>query len=121
MNQFGHFSGNPRAEWLSNPDGEDRDMRLLADFWYDDPAGLRTLDTMRNLSLAGMHSVIVVSNPFHVARSVFLARASGLDACGVEAPYGREYSFATMLKNRGREAAARVWAWLDVYVFGAAS
>ena len=87
----------------------------------DDPAGLRTLDTMRNLSLAGMHSVIVVSNPFHVARSVFLARASGLDACGVEAPYGREYSFATMLKNRGREAAARVWAWLDVYVFGAAS
>lgn len=86
----------------------------------DDPVGLRTLDTMRNLRLAGIRSAIVVSNPFHVARSVFLARASGVDASGVEAPYGRDYTFGTMLKNRGREAVARVWAWLDVYVFGAA-
>lgn len=86
----------------------------------DDACGLRTLDTMRNLRGAGIRSAIVVSNPFHVARSVFLARASGLDASGVEAPYGCDYSLGTMLKNRGREVVARVWAWLDVYVFGAA-
>lgn len=87
----------------------------------DDPLGLRTLDTMRRLEEQfGMRSAIVVSNPFHVARCVFLARAVGLDAHGVEAPYRRDYSLGTMLKNRGREVFARVWAWLDVYVFGAA-
>ena len=85
----------------------------------DDPLGLRTLDTMRRCRELGMHSAIVVSNPFHVARSVFLARAVGLDACGVEAPYQHDYSLGTMLKNRGREVVARVWAWLDVFVFGA--
>lgn len=43
MNNFGRFSGNPLAEWLSDPSGEDRDMRLLADFWYEDPGGVRWL------------------------------------------------------------------------------
>lgn len=86
----------------------------------DDDRGLRTLDTMRRCHELGMRSAIVVTNPFHVARSVFLARSAGLDAHGVEAPYGYEYSAATMAKNRGREVVARVWAWLDVFVFGAA-
>jgi SanA protein len=86
----------------------------------DDAHGLRTLDTMRRCRELGMRSAIVVTNPFHVARSVFLARSVGLEASGVEAPYGYEYSLGTMCKNRGREVAARVRAWLDVYVFGAA-
>jgi hypothetical protein len=43
MDRFGRFSGNPKAEWLSNPQGEDRDMRLLDDFWYEDPQGQRWL------------------------------------------------------------------------------
>lgn len=34
----GAFSGNPKAEWLSEP-GDDRRMRLLEEFWYRDPAG----------------------------------------------------------------------------------
>jgi hypothetical protein len=41
MDNYGGFSGNPQAEWLHNPEGEDRDMRLLADFWYEDPRGMR--------------------------------------------------------------------------------
>lgn len=32
------FSGNPKTEWLSS-DGDDRDMRLLEDFTFIDPAG----------------------------------------------------------------------------------
>lgn len=36
----GTFSGNPRTEWLSEA-GADRNMALLEDFWYDDPAGRR--------------------------------------------------------------------------------
>jgi hypothetical protein len=35
---YGNFSGDPKAEWLSQS-GPDRDMRLLEDFWYVDPAG----------------------------------------------------------------------------------
>ncbi len=37
---YGTFSNNPRTEWLC--DGADeRAMRLLEDFWYDDPDGRR--------------------------------------------------------------------------------
>lgn len=36
----GSFSGSPKTEWVSE-DGVDREMRLLEDFWYRDPAGKR--------------------------------------------------------------------------------
>ena len=39
---YGEFSGNPRAEWLTEP-GEDRRMQLLEDFWYLDPDGRKWL------------------------------------------------------------------------------
>ena len=87
-----------------------------------DGGGLRTLDTMRRCRDAGgAGAVIVVSNPFHVARCVFLGRSLGLDLVGVEAPYGARYSTATMTRNHAREVLARVRAWLDVFVLGAAS
>lgn len=35
----GVFSGNPKTEWLTDANGMDRDMVLLEDFWYRDPAG----------------------------------------------------------------------------------
>jgi SanA protein len=83
----------------------------------DDPLGLRTIDTMvRCRRVYGMRAVLVVTNPFHLARSVFLARSAGLDAHGVEAPYGHDYGVGTMLRNRGREALARVFAWCEVAV-----
>ena len=66
----------------------------------------------------GIDSAIVVSNPFHVDRAVFLGRQHGIDAVGVGAEHGLAYSAATLSKNRGREVLARVWAWLDVFVLG---
>jgi hypothetical protein len=39
-NEFGSFSGNPKTEWLDEA-GADRRMKLLEDFWYDDPSGRR--------------------------------------------------------------------------------
>ena len=36
------FSGDPKTVWLSE-DGADRRMRLLQDFWYEDPTGKRWL------------------------------------------------------------------------------
>lgn len=81
----------------------------------DDPLGLRTIDTMRRCrETFGLRRVVVVTNPFHLHRSVYLARGIGLEAHGVEAPYGHEYSTGTMLRNRGREVAARVVACWEV-------
>jgi vancomycin permeability regulator SanA len=85
----------------------------------DDPLGLRTIDTMRRCrDVYGVARALVVTNPFHVHRAVFLARSVGLAAHGVEAPYGHDYGTATMLRNRAREVAARVWAWCEVAVAG---
>lgn len=42
MPQQARFSANPITEWLSD-DGQDRDMKLCEDFWYDDPNGRRWL------------------------------------------------------------------------------
>ena len=87
----------------------------------DDPLGLRTIDTMRRCrDEYGMRSVIVATNGFHVARSVFLARQGGLEASGVAAREGQDYSLGTRVKNVGREVLARVWAWCEVFVFSAA-
>jgi SanA protein len=83
----------------------------------EDPLGLRTLDTMyRAKDVFGAAGAIVVSNPFHVARAVFLGRRHGLDVVGVGAPHGHVYSAGTMWKNRGRETLARLLAVLDVWV-----
>lgn len=38
---YGHFSGTPKTEWLVSPTGPDREMRLLEEFWYEDPEGKR--------------------------------------------------------------------------------
>ncbi len=39
MPNHGSFSGNPKTEWLTDGAVEDRNMRLLEDFEYRDPAG----------------------------------------------------------------------------------
>lgn len=41
MTSHGSFSGNPKTEWLTDPSGEDRDMKLLEEFVYIDPTGHR--------------------------------------------------------------------------------
>jgi SanA protein len=84
----------------------------------DDPLGLRTVDTMQNCRALGLNRVLVVSNDFHVPRAVFLAGQVGLDAHGVAAVDGYDYSATTLASNHGREVLARVWAWFEAFVFG---
>ncbi|MCA8963829.1 MAG: YdcF family protein [Planctomycetes bacterium] len=85
----------------------------------DDGEGLRTIDTMhRCKDVFGARSAVVVTNPFHVDRAVFLGRQHGLEVTGVAAPPGVTYGAAMMLRNRGREVVARIWAWLEVFVIG---
>lgn len=80
----------------------------------DDGEGLRTIATMQRCRDAfGLHSV-VVTNGFHLARSVFLARHCGLEAIGVAAPAGFDYSLGTLVRNQGREVLARAFACGEV-------
>ena len=66
----------------------------------------------------GVERAIVVSNPFHVARAVFLAQSFGMNAVGVGAEYDVKYSTGTRLRNGLREIAARLLAFCDVYILG---
>ena len=84
-----------------------------------DRRGLRTLDSMyRARDEFGIDEAIVVSNPFHVPRALFLGRQHGMNVVGVAADHGYPYSTSTLIRNRGREIAARILAWLDVFVLG---
>lgn len=84
-----------------------------------DHAGFRTLDSMyRAKTVFGLDSVLVVSNPFHVPRAVFLGRCAGLEVDGVAADYGVIYSRGTQWRNTGREVLARILAFADVYILG---
>jgi len=80
-----------------------------------DYAGLRTLDSMeRARKIFGQTKLTLVTEQFHAARSVFLARHFGLEPvvfCAEELP-------AMWTNNmRVREAGARVLAMLDVYLW----
>ena len=77
-----------------------------------DNAGFRTLDSMvRAKEVFGLRRLTIVTDGFHCARAVFLARHFGLEAVAFPSP---EVVPAT--KSRRREWLADVRACLDVYV-----
>lgn len=79
-----------------------------------DYAGFRTLDTMaRARAVFGLRRCTVVTDDFHLARSLFLADAHGLDAIGCQSA---SVPWRWSKKTRLREIASRVAAWLDVCV-----
>lgn len=81
-----------------------------------DYAGFRTLDSVvRAEEVFGQSAYVVVSQPFHCQRTLFIAAARGHDAVAycaadVAGPWG--------VKVRLREVLARSKAFLDVYVTG---
>jgi vancomycin permeability regulator SanA len=78
-----------------------------------DYAGFRTLDSIvRAQKVFGQNSFVIVSQPFHNERAVYIARQRGIDAIGynaVQAPLG--------LGLWMRERLARFTAILDINVF----
>lgn len=82
-----------------------------------DCSSARTIESFaharRELALS---AVAVVTNPFHLPRSLFLARAAGLDAIGIAARPGAPVRLSTMAKNWAREAVASLRAVWDVAV-----
>lgn len=81
---------------------------------YRDFAGVRTRDSMlRAKSVFGQHRLVVVSQGFHAARAIFLARREGIEAWGFAArDVERAYSVFTEL----RRYPSAVRAWLDVWL-----
>ena len=81
-----------------------------------DYAGFRTLDSVvRAKEVFGQQRVIFVSQRFHNARAIYLARAFGIEAWGLNAA---DVPVALSVKTFLREKLACVKAVLDVNVLG---
>jgi SanA protein len=78
-----------------------------------DYAGFRTLDSMvRAQKVFGQNSFVIVSQPFHNERAVYLARQRGIDAIGFNAVQ-TQLGLGLWI----RERFARFTAILDINVF----
>lgn len=80
-----------------------------------DYAGLRTLDSiLRCKEVFGQEKFIVVTQKFHIYRSLFISNYYGIDAVGVAAEgVPLDNSFKVIV----REFFARTKAVLDLYIF----
>ncbi len=74
-----------------------------------DPLGLNTYSSMERLKNAfGFSSSVIVTQEYHIYRSVYIARKMGIDAYGVcSDPRG----YATIVYNEARESLARIKAF----------
>ena len=82
-----------------------------------DYAGRRTYDTCyRAKEIFGVSSAILVTQRFHLPRALFLCKAFGIDAVGVEA---ENYYYLKRLRLfwHVRELLATAQSVLDVYLF----
>lgn len=78
-----------------------------------DPGGHRTAATMADTAALGKRSILVVTQGYHLPRSLYLARHAGIEAIGVPAPTRRRGAYDT-LKVYLRETAARAETVLEV-------
>jgi SanA protein len=94
---------NPVRNYLLQKGIRDADIFL-------DHAGFDTYSAMyRARDIFKVKSVIISTQAFHLPRSVFIARALGLDAYGYRAGTGR-----VKIKNYARESLAAEKAFLDL-------
>lgn len=108
-------SGDNATRYYNEPISMQKDLMTLgvpAEHITLDYAGFRTLDSMiRAKEIFGLDQVIVVSQRFHAARAIFLARWFGIDARGFAAA---DPPHAGYLRVRAREVFARAAAVLDI-------
>ena len=79
-----------------------------------DYAGLRTLDSIvRCKQIFGQNKIIIITQPFHSYRALFISKYYNMDAIAMVA---EEPDFEYSIKVRIREYLARSKAVLDLYV-----
>lgn len=82
-----------------------------------DYAGFSTYESCyRAREIFGMTEGVVVTQDFHLARSVYTCRALGVDVVGLGTPDWGRYSDVTMRSMALREALAGVKALVEVHV-----
>jgi len=78
-----------------------------------DPGGHRTAATMADMAALGKRSILVVTQGYHLPRSLYFARHAGIDAIGVPAPSQRRGAYDSF-KVYMREIVARAESVLEV-------
>jgi len=80
-----------------------------------DYAGLRTLDSVvRSKKIFGQNKILIITQPFHSYRALFISRYYDMDAVAMVAD---EPDLEQTFKVRLREYLARTKAVLDLYIF----
>lgn len=81
-----------------------------------DYAGFRTFDSIiRGKEIFSQSSFIIISQPFHNERAIYIARHNGINAVGFNA---KDVTGRFGFKTNAREVLARVKLMLDVHVLG---
>lgn len=89
--------------YMQNIYGTDKDIIFM------DHAGFSTYETMyRAKEIFCVDEAVVVSQKFHLARAVYIAKKLGIDIAGYEAPELDPFDTKTHLSWEIREALARV-------------
>lgn len=79
-----------------------------------DPAGLNTYQSMERMKNEfGFSSSVIVTQEYHIYRSVYIARKMGIEAYGV---CSDPRSYATIVYNQAREMLARVKAFYMIEI-----
>ncbi len=116
--QFLLLSGDNGTKSYNEPAQMKEDLVTLgvpADRIYLDYAGFRTLDSVvRAREIFGQQSFICISQPFHVARAIYIGQRHGLEVSGYAAQrVDLSYGYTVLI----REYLARMKMQLDL-LFG---
>lgn len=110
-------SGDNRSPQYNEPQQMKIDLMaggVPPDHIQQDFAGLRTLDSvLRAEAIFGQRDYIIVSQPFHTARALFLARWHGQEPIAFDAADPRRWN--SRLKTEVREIGARLKALWDLF------
>lgn len=111
------ISGDNRQRNYNEPEYMKRALLqggIPEDAIYLDYAGFRTLDSVvRAQKVFGQNRLTVISQKFHNARAIYIARKNGIEAIGFNAEDVDTYSG---LKIQIRERLARVKVFLDLLI-----
>lgn len=89
--------------------------KVPADRIIRDNCGYRTLDSMyRACDVFGVKKFTIVSQYFHIARAIYVARHLDLDVVGFPADHDKPRFFS--LRDRLREYMAKVKMMMDLYL-----
>ncbi len=93
-----------------------RKFKIKKEQIFMDHAGFDTYDSMfRAKEIFGIKSAIIVTQDFHINRSVYIARSLGIEAYGYAVDESA-YKETVRLNWRLREYLSRVKAWKDVCI-----